>query len=198
MENLIDDEDAYVTRESLILSGTSVPPAANGEIYANVASQVLKDKMEFEINISVFHRLGLKPQNQAADKRPLVMRFCRRDLKRQILFTKLDNNNPNDTLYTNESLTKKRREIMYALRIMSNFHRDIVTGCSLWKEGVKHAQEGLHRCPTPVPGPVNTLSTLSWQSFAASILKNRWMIFSLPLSKILRLLSTSGNFFMLL
>ena len=71
MENLIDDEDAYVRRESLIFSGTNVPPAANGEICANVAHHVLKDKMKFEINpndISVCHRLGPKPQNKAADK----------------------------------------------------------------------------------------------------------------------------------
>ena len=85
MENLIDDEDAYVRRESLILSGTSVPPAANGEICANVAHQVLKNKMKFEINpnvITVSHRLDPKPQNQAGHKRPLVIRFCRRGLEK--------------------------------------------------------------------------------------------------------------------
>ena len=150
MENLIDEEDAYVRRESLILSGTSVPPATNGEISANVARQVLKDKMKLEINpndISVCHRLGPKPLNQAVDKRPLVIRFCRRDLKRQILFTKRDNDNQNDTLYTNESLTKKRREIMFVLRKMRNFHRDIVTGCSTL-EGKCYAYT---KMPTSLP-----------------------------------------------
>ena len=133
LENLVDDEDAFVRRESLILSGTAVPPATNGEICSNVAREVLKNKIKLELDpneISVCHRLGPKPQAQGPDTRPLTVRFCRRDTKRRILFTKRDNADPRYTLHINESLTPKRRTIMYALRQIRKAHPNIVTGCN--------------------------------------------------------------------
>ena len=133
LENLIDDEDAYVRRESLILSGTMVPTSQAGENCANTARQVIKDKIKFELNpadISVCHRLGPKPVNQSPDNRPLVVKLCRRDIKRQILFAKRDNADPARTLFVNESLTPKRRTIMYTLRQIKKAHPNIVTGCN--------------------------------------------------------------------
>ena len=84
LANLIDDEDAYIRRESLILSGSAVPPRQNGEISSNVARQVIKYKLKIIVQsneISVCHRLGPKRMNQAADARPLTVRFCKRDTK---------------------------------------------------------------------------------------------------------------------
>ena len=133
LENLIDDEDAYIRRESLILSGSAVPSYQNDEISSNVARQVIKDKLKIVVQpneISVCHRLGPKPMNQAPDSRPLTVRFCRRDTKRSILFAKRDNSDVHSTLFTNESLTPKRRTIMYALRAIKKAHPNIVTGCN--------------------------------------------------------------------
>ena len=121
LENLIDDEDAYIRRESLILSGSAVPPRQNGEISSNVARQVIKDKLKIIVQpneISVCHRLGPKPMNQAANTRPLTVRFCRRDTKRSILLAKRDNSDVHSTLFTNESLTPKRWPIMYSMRLI--------------------------------------------------------------------------------
>ena len=133
LENLVDEEDAYVRRESLILSGTIIPPSTPGEICSNVARKALKDKLNLEVQaneISVCHRLGPKSNTQAHDTRPLTVRFCRRETKRQVLFARTDNSHPNSTLYVNESLTPKRRTIMFALRKMKKLHPTIITGCN--------------------------------------------------------------------
>ena len=110
-----------------------IPPATTGEICSNVARQVLKDKLKIELQpneISVCHRLGPKPKTHGPDTRPLTVRFCRRDTKRQILFTKRDNSDEATTLHVNESLTPKRRTIMFALRQIRKAHPTIITGCN--------------------------------------------------------------------
>ena len=133
LRNLVDEEDAYVRRDTLILSGTLLPDASQGEICANVACKLFKDKLKLSVqadDISVAHRLGPKPRGQGRDRRPIIVKFCRRDTKREVLFCKRDNSDPNTTLWTNESLTPKRRTIMFALRKIKRNHPDVMTGCS--------------------------------------------------------------------
>ena len=133
LENLIDDEVAYIRRESLIFSGSIIPLKQNDEICSDVARKVLKEKLKLELQpneISVCHRLGPKPKTQGRDTRPLTVRFGRRGAKRQILFTKRDNSDPNTILHINESLTPKRRAIVFALRQIRKANKDFVTGCN--------------------------------------------------------------------
>ena len=133
LRNLVDEEDAYVRRDTVILSGTSIPEVAPGEICSNIARELFKEKLKLSVDcneISAAHRLGSKRQAQGSDKRPIVVKFCRRDMKRQILFTKSDNSNRNATLWTNESLTPKRRTIMYALRKIKRENPECMTGCN--------------------------------------------------------------------
>ena len=133
LKNMIDDEDAYVRRESIILSGTAVPEVVIGEICVNIARDLIKSNLKIDIkphDVSVAHRLGPKTNAQGADKRPIIVKFSRRDLKRQVLFAKKDNSNAASSLWTNESLTPKRRTIMFVLRKLKKNRPEIVTGCN--------------------------------------------------------------------
>ena len=135
LENTLDEEDAYIRRETIILSGTCVPEVTNGEICSNIVQKLVKDKLRIQLNdndISVAHRLGKKPVTQGSDKRGIVVKFCRRDTKRQILAEKrnIPKGNPQSTLFINESLTPRRQTILYALRQMKRAHPSIITGCS--------------------------------------------------------------------
>ena len=136
LKNSVDEEDAYVRRESLIFSGSMVQRPSSETSREDCVTFIrnkIREKMNIEVNaseISVSHRLGARSASQGLDKRPIVARFTRRDIKRDILFTKRDNRNPASTLYVAESLTPRRRSIHYALRQMYKKHPDKFTGYS--------------------------------------------------------------------
>ena len=98
LQNALDDEDAYVRRETIIFQGTAIPPAVNGEICNNVIREVIKDKLKIQLqpsDISVAHRAGKISVSQGPDHRGIQVRFCRRDIKRTIMMTKRDNSDSN-------------------------------------------------------------------------------------------------------
>ena len=134
LENLIDDEDAYVRRDSLIFSGPWVPLVENAEIPSNTVRNIIKDKLKIVLHpndVSVAHRLGKKPTSQLPDRRPIIVKFTRRDIKRDILSARRTlKNECKDNIYINESLTPKRRTILFALRKIRKNHGDVLTGCS--------------------------------------------------------------------
>ena len=120
-------------RETIIFNGTAMPPSTPGEICNAVIRQVIKDKLKLQIqesDISVAHRAGKKPATQGPDRRGIQVRFCRRDIKRQLMMTKRDNSDPANTSYTNESLTPKRRTILFRLRQMKKKFPALVKGCT--------------------------------------------------------------------
>lgn len=132
LEGTIDDQDAYERRDTIIISGNSLPEATRGEISSNVVCQVLKDRLKVELppnEISTAHRLGKKPPTQTPDKRPFIIKLCRRDTKRTLLQAARSQNS-SSPIYINESLTPKRRTILFALRQMKKAHPQLVTGCT--------------------------------------------------------------------
>ena len=64
-------------------------------------------------DISTAHRLGRKPDGSRQDKRSIIFKLCRRDLKREIIQA-CRSQKPN--FYINEYLTPTRGTIMYVLR----------------------------------------------------------------------------------
>ena len=151
LENSLDDEDAYVRRETIIFNCSAIPPATPGEICNNVIKQVIKDKLKIQLqesDISVAHRAGKKPSTQAPDRRGIQVRFCRRDVKRQLMMTKKDNTDRSNTLFTNESLTPKRSKILFTLRQMRKKFPELIKGCT--------SQEGRVYAFTPAPSDVPT------------------------------------------
>ena len=117
LENQIDSNSAYDRRETLVLSG-NIPPVNPNENCNNIVRKIIKDQTHLIINdvdISTAHRLGRKPDagSHAPDKRSIIFKLCRRDIKRDI-FQACKNYKPN--FYINEHLTPTRGTIMYALR----------------------------------------------------------------------------------
>ena len=160
MEELIDDDNAYSRRESLIFSGPAVlSEIGDNETCAPSVMKLLKTKLKIEINpndISVSHRLGSK-KNQGQDKRSIIAKFCRRDLKRDILAS-AKRVKPSD-FFVNESLTNVRQKISQALRLAKKEHSDVISGITsiegrvfVWRKGTEGSRDVRH-C-------VNTLARL--------------------------------------
>jgi hypothetical protein len=91
---------------------------------------LVKEKLKLNIlptDISTAHRIGRKPVNQQPDKRNIILKLCRRDIKRDLLYAcrqlKPD-------IYINENLTPARNTILYVLRKLKRAHADKVLGCS--------------------------------------------------------------------
>jgi hypothetical protein len=171
MEEKLDDADAYERRDTLLFSGSDVPHGSDGENCANIVIDLVKDKLKLNLqrsDLSVCHRLGRKPVSQQPDKRNIVVKLCRRDLKADILYA-CRQVKPN--MYVNESLTPIRGTIMYVLRQMKKKFPDKVSGCSsldgkvfAWVRPAGPAVAGSRN----VRWPINSL--LKLQQFSTDVL----------------------------
>ena len=129
MEERFDDEDAYIRRETLIFSGDQITRHHENENCAEIVRKVLQENLHIEVkreDISVSHRLGRKSTAQGPDKRSITAKFCRRDLKREILIAARVQK-PREC-YVNESLTPLRQKIAAALRRAKKLPDSNVTG----------------------------------------------------------------------
>ena len=80
---------------------------------------------------SVAHRLGKKKETQGDDRRPVIAKFCRRDVKRTILTAGLTKKA--ETFFLSESLTPTRRTDFHTLRQMKKTHPGIVKGVTTYE-----------------------------------------------------------------
>ena len=117
-------------------------------------------------DISTAHRGGRKPTNQITDRRSIIAKLCRRDIKKDLMIAcrTLKSN-----MYINESLTPTRTSIMYVLR-QAKKKKNRLVGCSsiggrifAWLT----SEEGEGR--RDVRLPINT--HLQLQSFCTDILE---------------------------
>ena len=132
----IDENDAYERRDTVILSGNSIPIFSQGENPTNLAIEAVKNELKIQISpsdVSVAHRMGRKPANQQPDRRGIIVKLCRRDLKHSLISaSKKMVPRSRSNLYVNEHLTPARKTILYALRQMKKDHPDLVKGCTSW------------------------------------------------------------------
>ena len=132
LENELDSQNQYERSDALILSGAAVPDFRADEDCGAIVKKLLKDHLDEEISssdINAMHRLGPKNRAQATSgKRNIIVKFCRRDLRRKIIMASKRQTSP--TLYCNESLTPTRMTIYNALRKMKKDHPTIVKGCT--------------------------------------------------------------------
>ena len=131
LEEKIDESNAYSRRDSLVFSGDEVPPVPHGD-NPDDTNQVIIDlvrKLNIDIrssDISISHRLGKPPRDPASpDKRKIIVRFCRRDLKSNILQACRIKK---PKFFANESLTPTRNTIMFALRKIRREKSDLIKG----------------------------------------------------------------------
>ena len=116
LEEKLDDADAYERRDTLIFSGPGIPAAQIGENSPQIICDLIKNKLNLSINrsdLSTAHRVGKKAANQQPDRRKLIAKLCRRDLKVDVL-NACKQLKPD--IYVSESLTPIRNTIMFVLR----------------------------------------------------------------------------------
>ena len=134
LETMIDDADAYERRDTVILSGSALPAYSIGENCVELTRGIIKRDLKIELpihEINTVHRLGKKPLTQAPDKRPIIIKLCRRDTKSQLISAARRTKTPG--FFINESLTVPRRKILYALRQIKRSHPNLVTGCNSYE-----------------------------------------------------------------
>lgn len=131
LEERIDDADAYERRDTLLFSGEALPPTADGENSSTIVCEVIRSQLGVTIqsnSISTAHRLGKKPIKQGPDRRPIIVKFCRRETKQDIVESRRAVRPTK--LYINESLTPLRNTIMYVLRRAKRQYPEKISGCT--------------------------------------------------------------------
>ena len=131
LEEKIDENEAYERRDTLILSGKSIPHGSPNENSLEVVRKVLNDHLQYVLSptdVSTAHRLGKKPVSQRLDNRSIIIKFCRRDVKLDLL-SAARRVKPQE-LFLNESLTPQRQNIAYALRKAKREFPNVVSGVS--------------------------------------------------------------------
>ena len=114
LENELDSNAAYLRRETLIISG-DIPIGHRNENCKSIIVDMLRQGVNINVSandISVAHRVGILRQ-QGPDRRGIMFKLCRRDLKYDIL-SACRQQKPK--FFINESLTPTRNRILYILR----------------------------------------------------------------------------------
>ena len=131
LDDKIDEQEAYERRDSLIISGKKLPKVVPNENCPELVKKILAENLGLTMSpneISVSHRLGPIPISQRPDQRKIIVKFCRRDAKMDVLAA-ARRVKPED-LYVNESLTPIRQNIMFALRRAKREHPNLISGTS--------------------------------------------------------------------
>ena len=131
MEEKLDEADAYERRDTVIFSGQDLPTATDGERSYDVVCSLVKEKLKLNIcstDISTAHRIGPKPRTQGPDKRNIIVKLCRRELKYDLISASKRIKPTN--IYINENLTPTRNNILFVLRLARRKYPNIVSGCS--------------------------------------------------------------------
>ena len=118
-QSKIDEDSQYERRDTLILSGPSVPESSPNENCGDIVRALLKDHTRLNLgpnDISIAHRVGRKPES-GPDKRKIIFKLCRRHIVSDIVNACKQYTPP---LYVNPSLTPIRSKILYALRQLRN------------------------------------------------------------------------------
>ena len=137
LENKLEDQCQYSRRESLVFSGQNVPAVTENEDCINIACGLVARKIDPNIqigpnDISIAHRLGKKPMS-GTDRRSIIVRFCRRKLKYDIL-NKAKQTKPQG-IFVSESLTPTKQKIVRTIRNAKIKHPETISGYST-SEGI--------------------------------------------------------------
>ena len=139
MQDEIDASNQYERKDTLILSGSALPTMSESEDCHEVVRDLLKDCLNINIapgDINTCHRLGpiSRPNGPASvnrsGKRNIIVKFCRRDIKKRIVTASKAQPKTDRKLFCNESLTPLRRSMFHALRRMKADDSTLVKGCT--------------------------------------------------------------------
>ena len=129
LEDRIEDNDIYERKDTVVISGNKVPVVSSSENTFDVALKLLNGQLKTTLNSSDFsegHRLRPKKPNQTPERVPIIIKFCRRNLKTDVLSrartAKIDG------FFVNEHLTPMQTTISYVLRRSKREFPSIVSG----------------------------------------------------------------------
>ena len=168
LRNRCDDLENYGRRNTIVLSGSSLPHVTRDENCIDIATNVIKDRLGIQdfvrTDIDVAHRLG-KPRAGSADNRNIIVKLVRRENKRRI-FNACRIKKPLN-LYLNESVSKTRSTILYVLRKAA---KDFPT-----KFGSCFTEDGNIRVRIPLPeDPTNsTRETVNTKNALDTLLRTK-------------------------
>ena len=126
LENELDNVDQYERRDTVILTGASLPPETPQENTTTLVTKTIKDHLKInmkESDISVSHRLGQQRQQQ---NRPIIVKLVNRSLKHDLIGACIQ---LRPQLYVNESLTPKRRELLNKVLAIRKEHKQKFQQC---------------------------------------------------------------------
>ena len=129
LEEKIDDAEAYERKDALVFSGEGIPSVEPGENCTTVVCDLLSSQLKLKMNhsdISTSHRIGKKKANQEADRRDIIVKLCRRDIKNDIMSAC---RSIRPKFYVNEILTPTHSTILYVLR-QAKRRKNRLVGCS--------------------------------------------------------------------
>ena len=138
LEQAVDDADAYERRDTVIVSGPGIPVFERGENSSELVREAIQSNLQLNVSptdISTAHRIGGKPANQSPDKRSFIVKFCRRDLKRDVIFASKNQRRvqQNQKIFVNDNLTPLRRSIFKTLRHIRREHPTIIKGVGVYE-----------------------------------------------------------------
>ena len=163
-----DDLENYGRRNTIVISGPSLPNATTNENCIDTATQIILEKLELpnfaRTDIDVAHRLG-KPRPGTPDKRSIIVKLCRRENK-QIIFQACRIKKPQNIFFS-ESVSKTRSTILYILR---KARRDFPG-----KFGMCKTEDGNVRVMLPTPDDPTrfTRETVNTRSDLDKLLRTR-------------------------
>lgn len=130
LEEKLEDTESYERRDTVVISGSAIPQAIDDEDSVTVATTLIKEKIGIVLNpteVSIAHRMGKKPDTQTQDKRSIIMKLCRREMKQELLKA-CKTVKPKD-IFVNESLTRIRSTVLYGLRQAKKKYPERISGC---------------------------------------------------------------------
>lgn len=126
LESLIDDVDQYERRDTVIVSGPSLPDETTMENPTEIIVNTIKHHLHVNMtqsDVNVAHRLGPKTQGK---KRPIIVKLQNRAKKSELVQACIT---IRPQLHINESLTPKRRALYSVIRKLRAQHRHLFQQC---------------------------------------------------------------------
>ena len=162
LEERIEEGDSYERRDTLLFSGNKIPPSNSSENTTGIICDLIREKLKINLapeEISISHRIGNRSASQRADHRPLIAKFCRRDVKVNVLAAA--RKMKVQDFFVNECLTPVQRTISYVLRKARRQFPEIVAGSTTY-DGRNYAWV---KPPNPnAPGAKNLKTLVSTRS----------------------------------
>lgn len=135
LENQIDDVNQYERRDTIIVSGASLPKETSNENTTEVFINAIKDNLKINISqtdINVAHRLGNNNRQNA--NKPIIVKLQSRLMKQEITNACIT---MRPSLHINESLTPRRLALFKTIWSIRKNNRDLFQQCYT-KDGKIH------------------------------------------------------------